>query len=62
MNAFVMYYSDSSQLEDGNTVEPEKKFYHWNTKEEAKQLFKELLKDKVGVTAASADILVKCEK
>ncbi|XP_077339412.1 pre-mRNA-processing factor 40 homolog B isoform X1 [Lithobates pipiens] len=38
--------SDSSQLEDGNTVEPEKKVYHWNTKEEAKQLFKELLKDK----------------
>ncbi|XP_072265713.1 pre-mRNA-processing factor 40 homolog B isoform X3 [Pyxicephalus adspersus] len=38
--------SNSSQMEDGNKIEPEKTCYHWNTKEEAKQLFKELLKDK----------------
>ncbi|XP_018423130.1 PREDICTED: pre-mRNA-processing factor 40 homolog B [Nanorana parkeri] len=45
--------SDSLQLEDGNQVEPEKTMYHWNTKEEAKQLFKELLKDK-GVPSNSS--------
>ncbi|XP_069826234.1 pre-mRNA-processing factor 40 homolog B isoform X2 [Dendropsophus ebraccatus] len=37
--------SDSLQMEDCK-MEPEKRFYHWNTKEEAKQLFKDLLKDK----------------
>ncbi|XP_066441999.1 pre-mRNA-processing factor 40 homolog B isoform X1 [Eleutherodactylus coqui] len=37
--------SDSLQMEDSK-MEPEKRFYHWSTKEEAKQLFKELLKDK----------------
>ncbi|KAM5182218.1 pre-mRNA-processing factor 40 homolog B [Mantella aurantiaca] len=38
--------SNSLQLENENKIDPEKKLYHWNTKEEAKQLFKELLKDK----------------
>ncbi|XP_075055774.1 pre-mRNA-processing factor 40 homolog B isoform X4 [Mixophyes fleayi] len=38
--------SDSLQMEDGGKMEPEKRFYHWSTKEEAKQLFKDLLKDK----------------
>ncbi|XP_053564011.1 pre-mRNA-processing factor 40 homolog B isoform X1 [Bombina bombina] len=38
--------SDPIKIEDGENVEPEKKIYIWNTKEEAKQFFKELLKDK----------------
>ncbi|CAJ0943271.1 unnamed protein product, partial [Ranitomeya imitator] len=37
--------SDYLQMEDSK-MEPEKRFYHWSTKEEAKQLFKDLLKDK----------------
>ncbi|KAM3935645.1 pre-mRNA-processing factor 40 homolog B isoform 2-T2 [Leptodactylus fuscus] len=37
--------SDTLQVEDPK-MEPEKRFYQWSTKEEAKQLFKELLKDK----------------
>ncbi|XP_073436314.1 pre-mRNA-processing factor 40 homolog B isoform X1 [Dendrobates tinctorius] len=37
--------SDNLQMEDSK-MEPEKRFYHWSTKEEAKQLFKDLLKDK----------------
>ncbi|XP_056418102.1 pre-mRNA-processing factor 40 homolog B isoform X3 [Hyla sarda] len=37
--------SDSLQIEEYK-MEPEKPFYHWSTKEEAKQLFKDLLKDK----------------
>ncbi|XP_063808843.1 pre-mRNA-processing factor 40 homolog B isoform X11 [Pseudophryne corroboree] len=38
--------SDSLQMEDEGKMEPEKIFYHWSTKEEAKQLFKDLLKEK----------------
>ncbi|XP_053311525.1 pre-mRNA-processing factor 40 homolog B [Spea bombifrons] len=38
--------SEPLQIEDGGIGEPEKKFYSWSTKEEAKQFFKELLKDK----------------
>ncbi|XP_018102839.1 pre-mRNA-processing factor 40 homolog B isoform X2 [Xenopus laevis] len=38
--------SDPLRIEDGVKVEPEKRSYSWNTKEEAKQFFKELLKDK----------------
>ncbi|KAM4797034.1 pre-mRNA-processing factor 40 homolog B isoform 3-T3 [Rhinophrynus dorsalis] len=38
--------SDPVRMEDGEKNEPEKRFYTWNTKEEAKQFFKELLKDK----------------
>ncbi|KAM8977512.1 LOW QUALITY PROTEIN: pre-mRNA-processing factor 40 homolog B [Pelodytes ibericus] len=38
--------SDPHRTEDGAKVEPEKRFYNWSTKEEAKQFFKELLKDK----------------
>ncbi|XP_071991286.1 pre-mRNA-processing factor 40 homolog B isoform X5 [Engystomops pustulosus] len=37
--------SDGLHQEESK-MEPEKRFYHWNTKEEAKQLFKDLLKDK----------------
>ncbi|XP_040197153.1 pre-mRNA-processing factor 40 homolog B isoform X5 [Rana temporaria] len=51
--------SDSSQLEDENKVEPEEKVYHWNTKEEAKQLFKELLKDKGVLSNASWEQAMK---
>ncbi|XP_041440298.1 pre-mRNA-processing factor 40 homolog B isoform X3 [Xenopus laevis] len=38
--------SDLLRTEDGVMVQPEKRSYSWNTKEEAKQFFKELLKDK----------------
>ncbi|XP_063282095.1 pre-mRNA-processing factor 40 homolog B-like isoform X4 [Pelobates fuscus] len=38
--------SDPNQTDDGGKVEPEKRIYNWSTKEEAKQFFKELLKDK----------------
>uniref|UniRef100_A0A8C5M4H0 Pre-mRNA-processing factor 40 homolog B n=1 Tax=Leptobrachium leishanense TaxID=445787 RepID=A0A8C5M4H0_9ANUR len=38
--------SDSFRTDDLGKVEPEKRVYNWNTKEEAKQFFKELLKDK----------------
>ncbi|KAM4046541.1 pre-mRNA-processing factor 40 homolog B isoform 1-T1 [Anomaloglossus baeobatrachus] len=44
-NQKEMINSDSLQMEDSK-MEPEKRFYHWSTKEEAKQLFKDLLKDK----------------
>ncbi|XP_075708343.1 pre-mRNA-processing factor 40 homolog B isoform X3 [Rhinoderma darwinii] len=37
--------SENLQMEDSK-IDPEKRFYHWSTKEEAKQLFKDLLKDK----------------
>ncbi|KAG8452347.1 hypothetical protein GDO86_004232 [Hymenochirus boettgeri] len=42
--------SDSLNIEEGVKTEPDKRLYSWNTKEEAKQYFKELLKDK-GVTS-----------
>ncbi|XP_040281411.1 pre-mRNA-processing factor 40 homolog B isoform X1 [Bufo bufo] len=45
VNQKELINSDSLLIEDSK-VEPEKQFYHWSTKEEAKQLFKELLKDK----------------
>uniref|UniRef100_A0A6I8R050 Pre-mRNA-processing factor 40 homolog A n=1 Tax=Xenopus tropicalis TaxID=8364 RepID=A0A6I8R050_XENTR len=38
--------SEPLRIEDGVKVEPEKRSYNWSTKEEAKQFFKELLKDK----------------
>ncbi|XP_073519918.1 pre-mRNA-processing factor 40 homolog B isoform X2 [Phyllobates terribilis] len=44
-NQKELFNSDSLQMEDSK-MEPEKRFYHWSTKEEAKQLFKDLLKDK----------------
>ncbi|MEE6471227.1 hypothetical protein FKM82_009221 [Ascaphus truei] len=34
------------RMEDSEKMEPEKRVYNWNTKEEAKLFFKELLKDK----------------
>lgn len=40
------YFSAAAKKEDED-AQPVKKTYTWNTKEEAKQAFKELLKEKV---------------
>lgn len=42
----IFVYSAASKKEDDD-AQPVKKTYTWNTKEEAKQAFKELLKEKV---------------
>ncbi|KAM9319957.1 pre-mRNA-processing factor 40 homolog B [Gastrophryne carolinensis] len=46
VNQAELTNSDSLQVEVESKVEQEKQMYHWSTKEEAKQLFKDLLKDK----------------
>ncbi|XP_068123815.1 pre-mRNA-processing factor 40 homolog B isoform X1 [Hyperolius riggenbachi] len=51
--------SDSVKVVDRIDVEPEKRFYHWSTKEEAKQLFKDLLKDKGVPSTASWEQAMK---
>lgn len=46
MKLLIFVYSAASKKEDDD-AQPVKKTYTWNTKEEAKQAFKELLKEKV---------------
>lgn len=46
MELLIFVYSAASKKEDDD-AQPVKKTYTWNTKEEAKQAFKELLKEKV---------------
>jgi len=46
MKLLIFIYSAASKKDDDD-AQPVKKTYTWNTKEEAKQAFKELLKEKV---------------
>lgn len=46
----MFYFAPSIEAPKEERPELQKKTYKWNTKEEAKQAFKELLKEKVSRT------------
>lgn len=48
---FINHSSPSIEAPKEERPELQKKTYKWNTKEEAKQAFKELLKEKVSLSA-----------